>query len=60
MLERADVHVDRAHNNERRAEGLVGFDDTPLDTRGSDIIGRIALVVEGGTMTINTYAGFYS
>ena len=41
-------------------QGLVGFDDTPLDTRGSDIIGRIALVVEGGTMTINTYAGFYS
>ena len=30
------------------------------NVRDSDIIGRIALVVEGGTMTINTYAGFYS
>lgn len=41
-------------------QGLVGFDGTPDDTRGSDIIGRIALVVEGGQLTINTYAGFYS
>lgn len=41
-------------------QGIVGYDDTPADTRGSDIIGRIALVVEGGTYTINTYAGFYS
>jgi hypothetical protein len=41
-------------------QGLVGFDDTPDDTRGSDIIGRIALVVAGGQMTINLYAGFYS
>jgi len=41
-------------------QGLVGFDDTPLDTRGSDIIGRIALVVSGGQLTINLYSGFYS
>ncbi len=41
-------------------QGLVGFDDTPQDTRGSDIIDRISLVVSGGRLTINTYAGFYS
>ncbi|MEQ1700337.1 MAG: hypothetical protein ABMA25_09510 [Ilumatobacteraceae bacterium] len=41
-------------------QGIVGYDDTPADTRGSDIIGRISLVVEGGQLTINTYAGFYS
>jgi hypothetical protein len=41
-------------------QGLVGFDDTPDNTRGSDIIGRIALVVSGGQLTINLYAGFYS
>lgn len=41
-------------------QGLVGFDDTPQDTRGGDIIGRISLVVSGGRLTINTYAGFYS
>lgn len=28
--------------------------------RGSDVIGRIALVVQGGTYLITTYAGFYS
>lgn len=41
-------------------QGLTGFDDTPEDTRGSDIIGRIALVVSGGRMTLNLYSGFYS
>jgi len=41
-------------------QGLLGFDDTPNDARGSDILGRIALVVAGGELTINTYAGFYS
>jgi hypothetical protein len=41
-------------------QALLGFDDTPDDTRGSDIIGRIALVVSGGRLTISTYAGFYS
>ncbi|MGB8858821.1 MAG: hypothetical protein WCC60_06175 [Ilumatobacteraceae bacterium] len=41
-------------------QGLTGFDDTPDDTRGSDIIGRISLVVADGHLTINTYAGFYS
>lgn len=41
-------------------QGLTGYDDTPEDTRGSDIIGRIALIVSGGAMTLNLYAGFYS
>lgn len=40
-------------------QALVNF-EAPNDTRGSDIIGRIALVVSGGQMTINLYAGFYS
>ncbi len=39
---------------------LTGYDDTPDDTRGSDVIGRIALVISGGKMTLNLYAGFYS
>ncbi len=38
----------------------MGYDGTPDDTRGSDIIGRVALVVAAGQLTINTYAGFYS
>lgn len=32
----------------------------PAGARGSDLVGRIALRVQGGQMTLTTYAGFYS
>jgi hypothetical protein len=35
-------------------------DDLAARWRGSDVIGRIALLVDDGTYTITTYAGFYS
>lgn len=39
-------------------QGLPGVNSD--GGRGSDVIGRIALVVRGGTYMITTYAGFYS
>jgi len=39
---------------------LPGVTDGDTGARGSDVIGRIALVVSGGAFTITTYAGFYS
>jgi len=38
----------------------VGGQDGAVNPRGSDVIGRISLVVSGGAYTITTYAGFYS
>ena len=40
-------------------QGLLNY-ESPETSRGSDIVGRIALVVSGGRLTINLYAGFYS
>ena len=41
-------------------QGLPGVGDGNADARGTDIVGQIALVVSGGTFTLNLYAGFYS
>ena len=32
----------------------------PVGARGSDLVGRIALLVQNGQLTLTTYAGFYS
>ncbi|MDO8362211.1 MAG: hypothetical protein Q7V88_04885 [Actinomycetota bacterium] len=39
--------------------GVDEYDESP-DPRGSNVLGRISLLVEGGQLTLTVYSGFYS
>ena len=41
-------------------QAAFGFDDTPADNRGVDVLGRPGISVKDGRITLYVYAGWYS
>lgn len=41
-------------------QAAFGFDQTPADNRGTDVMGLIGIGVQDGRITLHVYAGWYS